>query len=585
MDVLLIHSGTYARPFEDRGQRVATYGHAAGAEFSVQAAIDHAGFVPDWILVELFGPRPFLRGVESCDLPIAAYVYDSPLNHFWLRHYLPLFDAAFVDFPDSIDLLGAEGTRAFWSPYAIDPANFPEPAEHKEHDLAFVGASVGRPRREALLELLRANFDIVTGGAARPGDPGRMTLRESAEIYARSRIVVNECLIDGPNFRAFEAMASGALLLTEETRNGLPDLFEEGVHFATYTPSNVVERAHYYLEHESERAEIAAAGRERVLERHSRLARAGEMLSRLADAPGRVLRGEDERTAAAGRAVFHFCRRFPDLAESELPYACELLEAASEKRRDDGTLMWELAMAETQLGDVARALPRMSRATELLPEEPRVLMHLAELLDSSGEPGLARQCAAGALARASAAPEHVRTAVAEAFEGDGRPDWHRALAIGALLEACGHPGPQANGALPEALFGLDAADYHTRAVSQGGDASALLAMGRSHAVGNIWSLAAQCLEAAFEATPGDPEVRFWSGLARLALFDRSEGLARVSHALRSRPDLRSELDRVHLADHERAFLEASTANAAAPTTQSAISSGEPDDVGAGTSGA
>jgi len=585
MDVLLIHSGTYARPFEDHGHRVATYGHAPGAEFSVRAAIDHAGFTPDWILVELFGPRSFLRGVESYELPIAAYVYDSPLNHFWLRHYLPLFDAVFVDFPDSIERLRTRGTQALWSPYAIDPANFPEPAEHKQHDLAFVGASVGRPRREALLELLRAHFDIVTGGAARHGDPGRMTLRESAEIYARSRIVVNECLIDGPNFRAFEAMASGALLLTEETRNGLPDLFEEGVHFATYTQSNVVERARYYLEHESERAEIAAAGRERVLERHSRLARAGTILADLADAPGRSLRAEAERTAAAGRAVFHFCRRFPELAQSELAYACELLEAASEKQPDDGTLLWELAMAETQLGDVARALPRMSRATELLPTEPRVLIHMAELLDSSGEPGLARQCVAGALARASAAPQHVRTAVAEAFEGAGRPDWQRALAIGALFEACGHAGPEANGSLPEALFGLDAADFHTRAVSQGGDASAHLAMGRSHALRNIWSLAALCLEAAFEATPDDPEVRFWSGLARLQLFDRSEGLSRVSHALRSRPDLLPELDRVHLADHERAFLQASVANAAAPTTQSAISSAEPDDVGADTSGA
>ena len=346
MDVLLIHSGTYARPFEDHGHRVATYGHAPGAEFSVQAAIDHAGFTPDWILVELFGPRSFLRGVESCDLPIAAYVYDSPLNHFWLRHYLPLFDAAFVDFPDSIEHLRTRGTQALWSPYAIDPANFPEPAEDKQHDLAFVGASVGRPRREALLELLRANFDIVTGGAARHGDPGRMTLRESAEIYARSRIVVNECLIDGPNFRAFEAMASGALLLTEETRNGLPDLFRRR-RALRHLHAEQRRRARALLPRTRERTRRDRGGRARARARASLAARArghhahrprGRSRTQPArERPsGRQQQGAPSSTSAAGFRSSH-------RASSRTPASCSKPRARSSRTtaRCCGSSRWQ----------------------------------------------------------------------------------------------------------------------------------------------------------------------------------------------------------------------------------------------------
>lgn len=73
--------------------------------------------------------------------------------------------------------------------------------------------------------------------------------------------MVNLPLKDDLNFRVFEAMSCGALLLTRRVANGQELLFEEGVHFAaSKTEAELLEKIDYYLSHESERTTIATAG-------------------------------------------------------------------------------------------------------------------------------------------------------------------------------------------------------------------------------------------------------------------------------------------------------------------------------------
>ncbi len=71
--------------------------------------------------------------------------------------------------------------------------------------------------------------------------------------------------------RVFEALACGSLLVTNDlTENGQAELFQDGVHLATYRePEELLDKLAFYLEREATRENIAAAGRAEALLRHT----------------------------------------------------------------------------------------------------------------------------------------------------------------------------------------------------------------------------------------------------------------------------------------------------------------------------
>ena len=69
--------------------------------------------------------------------------------------------------------------------------------------------------------------------------------------------------------RMFEALGSGSFLLTDTIPED-QNVFREGVHFVGYSNMNdMIDKAKYYLEHEDERAAIAARGQARTLLDHT----------------------------------------------------------------------------------------------------------------------------------------------------------------------------------------------------------------------------------------------------------------------------------------------------------------------------
>jgi len=97
------------------------------------------------------------------------------------------------------------------------------------------------------------------------------------DLYGRSKIVLNEAVKGDVNFRVFEGMMSGALMITPRTGNGLEELFKDGESLILYEDGNLddcIKKIKYYLEHDEERTAIANLGRKLVLERHSLSARA-----------------------------------------------------------------------------------------------------------------------------------------------------------------------------------------------------------------------------------------------------------------------------------------------------------------------
>jgi spore maturation protein CgeB len=112
----------------------------------------------------------------------------------------------------------------------------------------------------------------------------RVTLNTHIEVSRHS----------ASNMRMFEATGVGTCLLTDR-KERLSDLFEPDAEVATYaSAAECVEKVRYLLEHESERASIAAAGQRRTLRDHTFAHRAAHLDAILHDA----LSGKPKRTSA-----------------------------------------------------------------------------------------------------------------------------------------------------------------------------------------------------------------------------------------------------------------------------------------------
>jgi spore maturation protein CgeB len=82
--------------------------------------------------------------------------------------------------------------------------------------------------------------------------------------------------------RVFEAMASGALLVTNRDADDLNELFKEGFHLVCYeSKEELISKIRYFLEHDEERREIARRGREEVMTKHTYQIRVREILEKV----------------------------------------------------------------------------------------------------------------------------------------------------------------------------------------------------------------------------------------------------------------------------------------------------------------
>ena len=114
-------------------------------------------------------------------------------------------------------------------------------------------------------------------------------------------------------------MACGSLLLTNDlTDNGQAELFQDGVHLATYRePEDLLDKLAFYLDREKVRARIAAAGRAEAIEKHTYRHRMERVLREVEAALGRVTVGGH---SVNGRAhsqhdAFYFGHARPEVVE------------------------------------------------------------------------------------------------------------------------------------------------------------------------------------------------------------------------------------------------------------------------------
>lgn len=205
--------------------------------------------------------------------PSAWWCIDTHMDMAWSLEKSRDFDLVFAAQRDGAEQLRQQGAAAArWLQLACDPVIHGRCEAVKQWDFCFVGNLVSGPRAD-LVRLLQQYF--------RNNWVGRAYFEEMAEVYSASRVVFNRSIKNDVNMRVFEALASGSLLLTNDlSDNGQAELFRDSVHLATYVDGEeLLDKLRYYLNRESIREQIAAAGRAEAAAKHTYVHRMREILT------------------------------------------------------------------------------------------------------------------------------------------------------------------------------------------------------------------------------------------------------------------------------------------------------------------
>lgn len=155
--------------------------------------------------------------------------------------------------------VNAFGEKARWVPAGAS-LHETDCLRERTIDVGFIGSlSAAHGRRAQIMRRLKQQFPQFQ-------IQQHVFLEDKAELASRMKIIVNVSLNNDVNFRVFETMACGAMLITDQINcNGLEDLFVDGKHLVTFSnEEDLVSKIRYYLTHDEERARIARCGQELV---------------------------------------------------------------------------------------------------------------------------------------------------------------------------------------------------------------------------------------------------------------------------------------------------------------------------------
>lgn len=245
-------------------------------------------FIPDFIVY--YDDSYPVSGVGWDQLTVPAVFYSVDGHHHvsWHRYFARCFNAALVAQKRYIPMFQEQIANVHYFPLWA-PADI-EPAAVKSIDVCFRGNLDPKlhPERSAFFDQLSAHVSIDV----RRGD--------YRKAYPQARIVVNQNVLQDLNFRVFEAMKAGAMLITPDSASGLHDLFEPGRDLVTYQDGNAedaAEKIRFYQANDAERIEISRNGLQLVCEKHSEAARAVQLEQILEELP------QKKRSTHLGAAI------------------------------------------------------------------------------------------------------------------------------------------------------------------------------------------------------------------------------------------------------------------------------------------
>ncbi|MBA4357347.1 MAG: glycosyltransferase [Humidesulfovibrio sp.] len=244
----------FMQHMEAQGFRVVRIPLSAPAALSWDEITARCGAAPDVVVYTDRSLPPPLLGVERFPCLTAFYCIDSHI-HSWYPLYASTFDLCAVSLRGDVERFGRELSRArvLWLPPFAEDRYQPLGAG-KQWDLLFAGTvnPETTPLRQDFLQRLAGEFPNL---AVRQGD--------FAQLFPQARVVLNIAERGDLNFRVFEALACGACLLTPRIDNGQDELFQDGVHLATYQADDAADaaaQARALLADDARRESLALAG-------------------------------------------------------------------------------------------------------------------------------------------------------------------------------------------------------------------------------------------------------------------------------------------------------------------------------------
>jgi len=230
------------------------------------------GWKPDlyfWIETGL-GQIP--RDLKNFDFLKVCYLIDNHINYEKHLEIAKSFNFVFLAQKAYVEKMKQAGIKnVFWLPLACDPEIHGQVETEKEWDVGFVGTIPDiKHRRKQLLERIGLHFDL---------NCDRKFMNDMALHYSKSKIIFNNAINNDLNMRVFEALCSGSMLITDHAEDsGLEELFDDKKHLIFYKDETIEERISYYLKNDKERDTIAEQGRQEVLEKHTYLHRANQLM-------------------------------------------------------------------------------------------------------------------------------------------------------------------------------------------------------------------------------------------------------------------------------------------------------------------
>ncbi len=285
LNILVFNQDWFVEEWRALGHRVITVGHSRHLDVVLQhffldihqvLELLPQDFVPDWVVFHDNSSPLDITGLEDCRIPLAFYSVDA--HHHCLLHsrLAYTFDVIFLAQKDYISHFENRRAVVEWLP--LWASREVAPSSEKKYGAVFVGTMRPElnPERVAFFEALKQQVPIE--------------IFEGAYwlYFPHGEIVVNQTVRSDLNFRVFEAMMCGPLLLTERTENGLLDIFERDTDLIVYEKGGVEQAASLIrqcLGNLQRTREIALRGRQKVLQFHRAVHRAKTVLNVLETVP------------------------------------------------------------------------------------------------------------------------------------------------------------------------------------------------------------------------------------------------------------------------------------------------------------
>jgi glycosyltransferase involved in cell wall biosynthesis len=295
------------------------------ADYRMEQILKKIRFQPDWVIFIDSLQRMIPRGLENCPYPLALFCLDSTINRFWQIPFAQISHLVLFDQKPESVLAQAKGLNSLWFPLCADTSIYNPQRRDKAFDISFIGNRNPhtRQKRENILRALSGRFNLTIFDGNPPLDA-----LQTAEVYRKSKLVLNENLFPAVNLRLFEAMACGSAVLSEDTAPGLEDLFQDSKELITYNPENLLEKTAYYLEKGEEREAIAFSGCHNILNFHNLEKRAKELITLLENAPEKSHIDDGSKKCYIGKAFLNFALKWPQKDRDALVEAERFLKEA-----------------------------------------------------------------------------------------------------------------------------------------------------------------------------------------------------------------------------------------------------------------